>query len=103
MVPGVTSGTSGDQPLLPLLLCRLLCAHGYLGLKMWLEQLGKHNKLVFLFSGTAGKGRRWLLVRVQGDLLPVPLGFPGSSQPSMPSLRSGAAPAACELFIVLSH
>lgn len=84
----MTGGTTGDQPLLPLLLCSLLCAHGCQGLKMWLEQLGKHNKL---FSGTAGKGRRWLLVGVKWDLVPAPLGFPGSSQPSMPAVHDLAA------------
>lgn len=84
---GVTSGPSGDQSLLPLLLCCLLCAHLCQGLKMWLEQSGKHSKLVSLFSGTAGKGRRWLLVGVQWDLIPAPPGFPGSSQPSMPAAR----------------
>lgn len=83
----MTSGTSGGRSLLPLLLCRLLCAHGCQGLKLWLQQSGKHSKLVFLLSGTAGKGRRWLLVGLQWDLVPAPLGFPGSSQPSMPAVH----------------
>lgn len=58
---------------------------------MWLQQLGKHSKLVFLFSGTASKGRRWLLVGVQWEVVPVPPGFPGSSQPSMPAAHDLAA------------